>query len=264
MTDEDEDPSIAARDWRLAAITSLAQPFRSPSGIVHPIGTPMVEAGFLYFKGDVLSHMVPHPSALFLAASVNNREQARSILAAGLTAFLEPMTSGEMRIRVDRETAFFDCLQALAGSVVFAHAAVEALSNQLIPDDFVYKTTAKDGAAIDRTKEQIERWESLDTKLDKILPVALKLSSPRGTGVWQRYEAVKSWRDRVTHIKTADVRGSRRETAKETLWTALLDKKVLEAPEYAAAVMSYYFPKDAPRWLQRFCSGAPAALPARP
>ena len=257
MTDEDDNPRIAPRDWRLAAITSLAKPFRSPSGTVYPIGMPVEEAGFVYFKGAIFGHMVPHPSALFLSASASNRDQARSILASGLAAMTEVLPSGDKRIRSERESEFFDCLQALAATVVFAHAAVEALSNQLVPDDFVYRTTTKDGAPIERTKEDIERWESLDSKLDKILPSALQLSSPRGTGVWQRYEAVKSWRDRVTHIKTGDVRGITHGTAKDTLWTALLDKKVLEAPEYAATVMSHYFPKGAPRWLRRFSSGDP-------
>jgi hypothetical protein len=102
---------------------------------------------------------------------------------------------------------------------VFSFTAIESFANEAIPEFFKY-TIYCAGNKETLDKPEIERRINLDEKLDKVLPAALSVGSPKGHKVWEKYRAVKRVRNRLIHLKSIDRKASGPEN--ETIWGTLL------------------------------------------
>ena len=133
-------------------------------------------------------------------------------------------------------------------SIVFAFTALEAFVNEIIPSDYKYEKKGKKATEI-YTKEEIERWVSIDEKLDKIIPAILKVGTPKGRDQsWQGFKDLKNIRDRLIHMKSDDRKDSGPDA--KTIWTALMKT---EPPYKQAFTIVKYFIDDktsTPSWFQ--------------
>jgi len=76
----------------------------------------------------------------------------------------------------------FNLFEQLILNIVFACTAMEAFCNQMIPDDFVFVALGREKRSEKSfSKEQIERYISLDTKLAEVLPEVTGQRFDKGT-----------------------------------------------------------------------------------
>ncbi|MGH7890069.1 MAG: hypothetical protein ACRENF_05920, partial [Thermodesulfobacteriota bacterium] len=71
--------------------------------------------------------------------------------------------------------------------------------------------------------------------------------------VWNKYKLLKNIRDRIIHIKSADLKSSALDD--ETIWKELVYEKHPNFAILAKEVIGYYFTnvesKDLPRWYKK-------------
>ena len=262
MTDQQEPASIASRDWRLQAITTLAEPFHAADGHVYPVGAPVELVSPMLFERQLLFAPVANPSALLLSLAARLAASARPHLD-GL-ARLELVGNPKTRqVHGEAAEAFFAALEDLVGCTVFSVAALEAFANGTIPDDFVHEAPRGDGRCTEMfDKQQVERHVSLEVKLDQILPKIRKVPSPKGSKLWGRFVAMRDLRDRLIHLKSSDTKAIRDvgtgpawpDGLMNYLWSLLLTERVTEFPTSAKEMMAHYYPncpQDMPRWLRK-------------
>src|SRR6266446_6364435 len=164
-------------------------------------------------KTIVVSFGLPSGPALFLHLAYRAFSQVRRVDPQGL---FDMHPQGRWP---DRQGPLFDYLENCMAHAVFSFTAIEAFANEVIPDAFTY-TLQREGKKETLLKPDIERRINLDEKLDKVLPAALSVSSPKNKKVWEEYRAIKRIRNRLIHIKSVDRKPSGPED--ETIWGALL------------------------------------------
>lgn len=249
----DEPDNIASRDWRLQAITTLAQDFQSPwTGNAYKAGTPVEITGFVRFGKDTLSIPVPSPVAVYLSLARKARDSGNEFFARKFRTRCMSLPNGTARLPPDNESEFFDGLESLIACIVFSYTAIEAFANEAIPDDFSFEREREDSRCKEvYSKEQIEQNLGLNVKLDQILPSIRSVSSPKGTKVWQDYIWLKELRDRLIHLKSTDWMRSDPQKADEYIWAQLLSEKVMQSPEFAVALINHYCVSEKPRWIRK-------------
>jgi len=162
--------------------------------------------------------------------------------------------SPQSEVRSEDEAQLFSVLESLMASIVFAHTALESYTNEVIPEDYVYKAPREDSRCTELyNKEQIERFLSLDVKLDKILPEVLGTDSPKGSTLWQRYVTLKRLRDRVIHMKEIDREGTKQGQARrfDHVWNQLLVNRAENMALVAKDMIAYFAKETPPRWLRK-------------
>jgi hypothetical protein len=133
----------------------------------------------------------------------------------------------------------FDLFEQLFLNIVFAFTALEAFANQSIPDDFIFTKLRQDKKFEESyNKLQIERHLSLDNKLSEVLPQITGVELIKGTPIWTEYANLRDIRDRIIHVKTADL-GVK--DAKETsIWADLLRLRKTDSSLVAHKVIKHF------------------------
>lgn len=250
-----EDAKIENRDYRLQAITTLAEDFISPwTGILHKAGATVEVSGLVrYDQNHLLGFPLPNMTALFLDQAYTTWVESELFLRK--EKFLESPSQAMApgTIHPKDESVFFDLLQKRMVAIVFAYTALESFANESIPDDHIFRKEREDRKCIEEyTKAQAEVL-SLDTKLDAVLPPIFSIKSPKGTHTWNRYKLIKKLRDRIIHLKSKD-RLSTTNPNEETIWKELLNKSNPNVALEAKAIIGYYLTNisEKPRWFTKF------------
>lgn len=165
-------------------------------------------------RGANVSFGLPSAPALFLSLAHKAFTAYRNVDISG---FFDRHPQG---IWPDNQTPLFDFFEQFAAHVVFAFTALESLTNEIIPEDYSYTTVEGRTGQIIYSREEIERYVSLDEKLLQVLPSALNVESPKGLHIWGEYKKLKKVRNRIIHLKTTD-RGSTGPEI-ETIWGDML------------------------------------------
>lgn len=247
-----EPPQLAARDWRLHAATATTEAWTSPNtGITHPPGTAVIRVGFLQVAEQTVAFTLPNPAAMYLSLSSTARNEAAPRRASVVGALRTRKHFAHLTPRDEDDTPLFDCLERLAASVVFGNLAIEAFANERLPAEFQYQRERPDKRCTEvYSREQAERWLTLEEKLTRILPRIHGVASPKGAKVWEDFRWLNDLRNRCVHLKEGDWNGREPVRAAQSVWSALLEERTLRAPEVAAAVVRHFYPEDAPRWVQ--------------
>lgn len=98
---------------------------------------------------------------------------------------------------------------------------MESLANEIILKEHSYTTVhGKTAQEVTYSRDEIERYVSLDEKLLQVLPHALDVGSPKGLHIWRDYKKLKEFRNRIIHMKMSD----RQRTGPEikTIWGDML------------------------------------------
>jgi hypothetical protein len=251
----EEDPKIANRDYRLQAVTTLAEDFTSPfTGVTHKVGAEVVATGSVkYDKAHTLRFSLPNMTALFLNQSYIAWAESQILLQEEqfLASPSKFMPAGTLRPKND--TIFFNLLEQRMVAIVFAYTALESFANESIPDGYVFRKEREDKKCIEEyTKDQAEVL-SLDTKLHDVLPPIYNIKSPKGTHTWTRYNLIKKLRDRIIHLKSKD-RISTMNPHEQTIWKELLNKSNPNVALEAKEIVGYYLKNvpEKPRWFTKF------------
>lgn len=229
-----ESPALAGRDPRYLAIA----PAVDPPVVVHvaavvPMGDRLVMFG------------VPAPSALCLSIAHRAWKRSEDALRRELFAAniqTEPKDPG----------AVFDVLEDRLENIVFSYTAIELFANVALPEDYTHRKERDDGRCTEEySRAQVERSFNLKTKLDAVLPGVRGVQSPKGTLLWERLAALEKLRDRVVHLKWADVR--RASPTNDTIWRELIATVHEDYSVTAHDVISHFcMDGNRQRWIERF------------
>ncbi len=236
---------VNGTDWRLQTQGSLSEDWKSPwTGDTHLKGSKITVISIIELtKKKHLTLPIPNATASCLNISKKTWLEARELRKA---SGLDKSIKNQVSFRCDSDA--IDYLELIMQSIVFAFTALEAFVNEIIPSDFRYEKKSKKATEI-YTKEEIERWVSIDEKLDKIIPTILKVGTPKGRDrSWQGFKDLKNIRDRLIHMKSDDRKSSGPEA--KTIWTELMKT---EPPYILAFTIVKYFIGDqgsTPSWFQ--------------
>lgn len=152
--------------------------------------------------------------------------------------------------RDDKES--FDALELIATSIISAFTAIEAFINDSIPEDHEYWHNKKSELILEKSdKREIERFISIEKKLNVILPEIFCVEPPKGKSpVWVSYKKLKECRDGLIHAKSHETRSA--DTGKTNLWDKLFK---IQSPHLLAKDVFDWYLKDKeklPQWYTRF------------
>ncbi len=242
----DKSKNIDLQDERLQAVAKLAEDWKSPwTGQVHEKGTIInLVAVCNYEKIEVT---VPMPSAPAMFLNVGKEMYKKSVtLRDELFANVDCTKKGHLSFNGwDRRV--IDYYELISGAYIFSITAIESYVNEKIPDDYTYTKNRGDKKCTESyNKDQIERFISLDEKISDILPIILKVKSPKGKKIYQNYLAAREVRDRIIHMKSKD----RKSGEKKTIWNDLLNKNHVNPVMSATELIKYFFQDNQlPKWL---------------
>jgi len=232
-------------DWRLQTQGSLSEDWKSPwTGEMHRKGSKITVVSIVELtKKKHLTLPIPNATASCLNISKKTWLSARELRK---TSGLDKSIKNQVSFRCDSDA--IDYLELIMQSIVFAFTALEAFVNEMVPSDYKYEKKGKKATEI-YTKEKIERWVSIDEKLDKIIPAILKVETPKGRDrSWQGFKDLKDIRDRLIHMKSDDRKSSGPDA--KTIWTDLMKTE----PPYkqAFAIVKYFIGDEGstPSWFQ--------------
>jgi hypothetical protein len=243
---------IKDRDWRLQAISIISEDWKSPTGVIHKAGTPIMTVTFFEYpeRASFFTIPLPNPSAIYLSLALNAKKAGEALMIE-----LEKILVNEdiAILPKEKETEFFNSIGLLISCIIFSYTGIEAFANASIPDEFQFQKNRQDKRCTEIfSKEQIEKNINLDTKLDEVLPIIYKLKSPKGTRIWNNYKWLESMRDRFIHLKSSDWTTPLDKTnIRNVIWTKILSKEVLLAPNYAYDIIKYFYIGNEPRWLRQ-------------
>lgn len=192
-------------DWRITAITNLAENFTSPSWeLYNKDNTVIIQSESVNYGDDKLSIHLPNMSALFLNFSnslfIESRDFFKDSENFDLVDFLEYSETKKYLIP-KHDKKLFDNMGNIASSIVFSFTALESLSNEIIPNNYVYTHKKWKRKWISISKDNIEKELSLDIKLWEIIPDILKIHNFKSLEIWREYKELKSKRDMIIHLK---------------------------------------------------------------
>lgn len=237
-------------DWRHRVATFIKEDSLSPGGkVIYKKGTPVTVSTFAKYNNIEVGFGDPSAPALFLNQAYKAFETANEI-----NPFL---TNTPALVNSISTAKIFDYLEAICASIIFAHTALEAFTNEEIPDEFVYEIeeTTESGIVVVRqyNKEQIERKFSLSEKLASVLPKVMNIQSPKGKKLWGGFVHLKKLRDRIIHMKSKDRTHSKHGNMyPESIWSDLLDPKQRHYPSIAKSIILHFKAKDSVHWL-KYC-----------
>jgi hypothetical protein len=189
-------------------------------------------------------------AALFLHFSLR-------LYAESQDGFLANAFLPESSPQIADDSALFDLLEKRIGSVVFAYTALESFANHSIPDDFAWEQERQDKKCTETyRKDQIERALSLKVKFDQVLPAIFGVASPSGTIVWSDFVDLEKLRDRLIHLKTADIEGMKGDGQPNTdaIWHVLIRPTIPNPVLQALNLIGHYVEARGrlPRWYAKF------------
>ena len=185
-------------------------------------------------EGKKVVFAVPSHAALCLNVSHEAHKKAQTI---EITDIFQDTSYG--RAAEEGLPLLFDLFEQLFLNIVFAYTALEAFANQTIPDDFVFTKLRQDKKCEESyNKDQIERHLSLDTKLSEVLPQITGVKFTKGNGLWTEYADLRDIRDRIIHVKSADL--GVKDIKVESIWADLLKRRRTDSSLVAHKVIKHF------------------------
>ena len=225
-------PSLDPRIYTLARF----EPVPPATGVALATASTNAKIG-----GQEVSFAVPAHAALCLSLSHKAFQQLQ---VYPLDRIFTDTGKG-VQVMPGNLTILFSAFECLLVNTVFAVTALEAYANQSIPEDFVFSKLRQDQKCKESyDKMQIERNLSLDLKLSVLLPEILGIPFPKGEQLWNDYKLLRETRDRIIHVKTADLGIHDREA--KSIWAILLDRRNIDASKIAHAVIKIFPQKHDP------------------
>jgi hypothetical protein len=192
---------------------------------------------------DTIEITFPEPSAtaFFLSIAKKSFDNAQQLYKHAIKPNYQ-----------DDYTQLFDFLEYSISSVNFSFNALESYANNRIIEDTFYEKKLKSGVYGALSSEKIE-WLSLDEKLGDVLPQQLKISTPKGTQIWEYYIKLRKLRNKIVHITKENLQRSNhlKNMHPKNIWTELLETHNLKHPEVSLnMILHFENDQNLPHWLK--------------
>lgn len=190
------------KDWRIRAKARVAK-----DSAEHKKGTPLFVVSVSRIpRGTYFIFPEPSASGLFFNQSLTAAKKAaksRRKIKISATKFFG-VSSKEIHHKYDRY--FYDFCESMMVSIVTAFQALEYYCNDQIHAANLQNFPIPRGKKTEpHNSEEIERFCSIKTKLDTVLPHVKKVKTFKGTKLWQDIDTVITLRDRLVHLKGEEV-----------------------------------------------------------
>ena len=190
---------------------------------------------------------VPSLTALYIS---NSEKSWKKYWAIRKERKIDSSLKKSITFKDDKES--FDALELIATSIISAFTAIEAFCNDSIPEDHEYWHNKKSDLILEKSdKKEIERFVSIEKKLNIILPKIFGVDPPKGRSpVWVSYKKLKECRDSLIHAKSHETRSV--DSGKTNLWDKLF--KIQSPHLLAKDVFDWYLKgkEKLPQWYIRF------------
>ncbi|MDN3658372.1 hypothetical protein QWZ08_22145 [Ferruginibacter paludis] len=140
----------------------------------------------------------PNDISLYSNIAMNNLNRAKEIFDSEISVLWKYNQNAA------NDVALMNYFELIITSVIIAYSSIEALVNMAIPWDYVHKRREKNKntnrmKTVKNTKSDIERWYTLDDKMNIILPEALNVILPNQQKWWVRFDKLKKLRNEIIH-----------------------------------------------------------------
>jgi hypothetical protein len=248
-------------DWRIAAVTTLAQDLPATAS-----GVPAHKAGARLAlvtstkapDGKSVGFTTPSATAMALNLAMRSVEQAQAIREAFVFDDVVAPTGSEKAIR--QEAELFDYFEHCMIITTFSFQALEAYCNQTVADNMKVpvqverRREGKKQSLTLNTPAEVERTATTEEQLAIILPSILGMASPRGKAVWGQFVTLKRARDATIHLKADDQYPNRKAMGlqdESSLFYQFLYQDMAQFPRASTAMIHYFARRTVvPRWLE--------------
>ncbi|MDR2275346.1 MAG: hypothetical protein LBF27_30845 [Sphingobacterium sp.] len=160
----------------------------------------------------------------FISLNMNSHERALKNAKEIYQQLVKPKQKENQLFEFsEQETVLlYDYFEYIQTAIISITTAIEALTNALIPEDYILKEKDK-GEDKELNKGEIERTKGTIVKLKKIIPDALSISSPTKLKSWTKFTQLIDLRNDLIHLKSFTLSPS---AGDRHIVTALLDEKV--------------------------------------
>lgn len=191
--------------------------------------------------GSKVSFAIPSHAAICLHLANQGHIKSNSLILTDLLL----KSKDTIQVKSDKIGNLYNFFEQRFLNIVFSYTALEAYSNQIIPDDYEFTRLRQDKKCTESfDKIQIERNVSLDTKLSHVLPEITGKTFPKGSSIWNEYSKLKEIRDRIIHVKSIDL--GIKELKAKSIWADLLDHKSIDYSIVAHKIIKHFQIKHDP------------------
>ena len=198
-------------------------------------------------KKRTLSLPVPNLTALYISHSEKAWSEYWELRKKNN---IDKSLKSEVCFKTDEDA--FNALELIAMSVISAFTAIESFCNDSIPENHEVWHEKKSDIILEKSsKKEIERFFSIEKKLNDILPTIFSVNSPKGKSpIWVSYKKLKECRDALIHAKTNETRSVGAD--KVNLWDKLF--KLQKPYILAKDVFNWYLAdeKNKPYWYVKY------------
>jgi hypothetical protein len=236
-------------DWRLMVVGWIT----AMNNV--PLDEPKSYRGSTWFQdktGAEFSFPTPSAAALHLNAAWKASKRAQAIKDGLMIHLFNANGRPTVQASEERIPALFDYFEEMIAVAINSYGAIEAFCNQTIVEKGGTAVTVllKKKMKVSKTPEEVEREQSTDEKVGRIVPELLGVRTPRGMATWDTYLAIKQIRDAVTHFKRKDQMRHADQSNEPTALLALYRIDCFKIPEDAMKVLRHFQPEGGvQRWM---------------
>lgn len=172
----------------------------------------------------------PNDIALYSNISISNLNKAKAIYNNKDSTLWKYIQLHE------EEKELMDYYELIITSIILAYSSIEALINIVIPRNYFHKKRVLNkntGRLITKkfSKNDIERWYTMNDKMNIVIPDALGLALPNQQKWWNRFDKLKILRDKIVHAV---------ESKSNERYSDLLKKDIFIIVESHIEVIKYF------------------------
>lgn len=207
----------------------------------------LITQPFLFDKKKI-SLVVPEMTSLYLNISNKHFHAWRVFLNN-----LEKDNTGYFHI----ESQWFDYIEEISISIVFAISSLEVFFNQLLINldkDVEYLSEiGKDWKILRTLKVQDIEWLSLEQKILEVLPNLFGLKEVDISRVTSIFKSLYKLRNDIVHLKAKDLRPHTDITKQSTIWKRIFDQSKNNPALVSIEIIKFFYQKswkEIPRYIR--------------
>lgn len=152
-------------------------------------------------SGAEIRFNTPNNVSIFLSSAKKELSKSHAIYKS-LFGKINKSKHKQFKVTDKDLPRLYNYFESIQVAIVSMYTAIESFANICIPEAYVYEKTNSKGIKESYDKNLIERYIATSEKIDKILPIILNCSSPKGTKLWEDFKTLESLRNDIIHPKT--------------------------------------------------------------
>jgi len=154
----------------------------------------------LLLDGKDIYFYQPNNISIFISIAHKEMDKAYKIYLKLIKPLLDK--GGKIEFKGAKLTQLYNYFEHIQSATISIYTAIEALANVAIPRDYTMEIVNNKQVKETWTKENIERWKTTSEKIGDIVPLILKMQSPKELKVWTYFKQLEQIRNDIIHQKS--------------------------------------------------------------